>query len=129
MELQDLTQAEQGLIRKIRSGKGSLVVLGDNDPSIYSLEDVVVDIAFIATNGITVERGLTTPDQAEAAVKRAMIRAAPCTVVLADHTKVGRSYFACFGRLHEVDKLITDSGLDEVAARRLQDGGLEVLAA
>lgn len=34
-EYQDLTAAEQRLITKIWSGKGSLVVLGDNDQSIY----------------------------------------------------------------------------------------------
>ena len=35
-EYQDLTAAEQHLVEKIWSGKGSLVVLGDDDQSIYS---------------------------------------------------------------------------------------------
>ncbi len=35
-EYQDLTAAEQRLVEKIWSGKGSLIVLGDNDQSIYS---------------------------------------------------------------------------------------------
>jgi DeoR family fructose operon transcriptional repressor len=97
--------------------------------ALRALDEVVVDIAFMATNGITVEDGLTTPDQAESAVKRAMTRAARRCVLLADHTKVGCSFFARFGRVDEIDKLITDSGLDEVAARRLRDAGLEVVAA
>jgi DeoR family fructose operon transcriptional repressor len=97
--------------------------------ALRALDEVVVDVAFMATNGITVDDGLTTPDQAESAVKRAMVRAARRSVLLADHTKVGRSFFARFGRVQEIDKLITDSGLDEVAARRLRDAGLEVVAA
>jgi len=97
--------------------------------AMRALEEVVVDVAFMATNGITVDDGLTTPDQSESAVKRAMIRAARRSVLLADHTKVGRSFFARFATLEQIDKLITDSGLDEVAARRLRDAGLEVVAA
>jgi DeoR family fructose operon transcriptional repressor len=41
-----------------------------------ALQDVFVDVAFIGTNGLSVKRGLTTPDQSEAAAKRAMISAA-----------------------------------------------------
>ncbi|HVF06667.1 MAG TPA: UvrD-helicase domain-containing protein [Frankiaceae bacterium] len=35
-EYQDLTAAEQEMIELLWSGKGSLVVMGDNDLSIYS---------------------------------------------------------------------------------------------
>lgn len=38
-EYQDLTAAEQRLVKKIWSGSGSLVVLGDNDQSIYRFRD------------------------------------------------------------------------------------------
>src|SRR5438128_7499442 len=54
------------------------------------LADLTVDVAFVGTNGLTVARGLSTPDPAEAAVKRAMCQAAQQVVVLADHTKVNQ---------------------------------------
>jgi DeoR family fructose operon transcriptional repressor len=85
-----------------------------------------VDVAFIATNGLSPERGLTTPDPAEAAVKRAMIAAARRTVVLADHTKVGNDYLSRFASLSDVDLLITDSGLDPELADELEQTGLRV---
>ena len=47
-----------------------------DDWALQGLRDVNVDVAFVGTNGISVERGLTTPDPAEGAVKRAMIAAA-----------------------------------------------------
>jgi DeoR family fructose operon transcriptional repressor len=94
-----------------------------------ALADTYVDVAFIGTNGISVERGLTTPDPAEAAVKRAMIAAARRVVVLADHSKVGRTHFARFGGLEDVAMLITDSGLDADVAARLEAAGPTVVRA
>ena len=47
-----------------------------DDWALRPLADLYVDVAFMGTNGCSVERGLTTPDPAEAAVKRAMIGAA-----------------------------------------------------
>jgi DeoR family transcriptional regulator, fructose operon transcriptional repressor len=97
--------------------------------ALRSLRDVYVDVAFVGTNGLSPERGLTTPDPAEAAVKRAMIAAARRVVVLADHTKVGERNFARFGDLEDVDVLVTDSGLDADATARLEAAGVEVVRA
>ncbi len=66
--------------------------------ALRTLRDSYVDVAFLGTNGISVERGLTTPDATEAAVKRAMIESSRRAVVLADHTKLGNDHFAKFGQ-------------------------------
>jgi DeoR family fructose operon transcriptional repressor len=93
------------------------------------LSETYVDVAFLGSNGISVERGLTTPDVAEAAVKRAMLRAARRAVVLADHTKVGNDCFARFGKLDEVDTIVSDEGLDLELAADLQAAGPRVVLA
>lgn len=85
-----------------------------------------IDVAFIATNGLSLECGLTTPDPAEAMVKRSMIASARRVVLLADHTKVGIDYLARFGTLDDVDLLITDSGIDRGVADELTAAGLAV---
>lgn len=97
--------------------------------ALRALEDTFVDVAFVATNGLTVERGLTTPDQTEAAVKAAMIAAARRTVVLADHTKVGTDFLARFGSVADIDTLITDDGLDPELALDLEQAGPRVVRA
>lgn len=93
------------------------------------LADTFVDVAFMGANGISVERGLTTPDVAEAGVKRAMIASARRTVVLADHTKVGVDHFARFGAISDVDVLVTDSGIDAELALDLDSAGVRVVQA
>ncbi|MFV2086686.1 DeoR/GlpR family DNA-binding transcription regulator [Micromonospora sp. LOL_021] len=100
-----------------------------DDWALRPLADVYVDVAFIGTNGCSVERGLTTPDPAEAAVKRAMIGAARRSVVLADHTKIGNDYLARFGRLADIDTLITDNGLNTDLVAEVEAAGPRVVRA
>jgi DeoR family fructose operon transcriptional repressor len=97
--------------------------------AMQALADSYVDVAFIGTNGISPERGLTTPDTTESAVKRAMIHAARRSVVLADHTKIGQDHLSRFAALDEIDTLITDSGLDAGVADELRAQGPKVLLA
>ncbi|MBW8702809.1 Glucitol operon repressor [Streptomyces sp. MBT84] len=91
--------------------------------------EIRADVAFIAANGFSADHGLTTPDLAEAAVKRAAIRAARRVVLLADSSKHGQEHFARFGELGDVDLLITDSGLSPEDAAAIESGGTEVVRA
>jgi len=94
-----------------------------------SLTEVRADVTFLGTNGITLEDGLTTPDLAEAAVKRALVAAGRRVVVLADHTKVGRHDLARVADLAQIDVLVTDTGLDEETADTLEAAGPRVVRA
>ncbi|MFE9174194.1 DeoR/GlpR family DNA-binding transcription regulator [Streptomyces kebangsaanensis] len=91
--------------------------------------EIRADVLFVAANGFSAEHGLTTPDLAEAAVKRAAIAAARRVVLLADSTKHGQEHFARFGGLDDVDLLITDSGLSPEDAAAIERGGTEVVRA
>ncbi|MEU6425657.1 DeoR/GlpR family DNA-binding transcription regulator [Microbispora sp. NPDC046973] len=99
------------------------------DWAIQQLSQLNVDVAFMATNGCSVAKGLTTPDPAEAAIKRAMIACADRAVLLADHTKFSGTYLARFATLGEIDVVITDTGLDSDQAAALAAAGPEVVRA
>lgn len=94
-----------------------------------ALKGLCADVAIVGTDGISVERGLTTPDRTEAEIKAAMLAAARRKVVLADHTKFGTDHFASFGSLEDVDVIITDSGLDDEEAERIEAVGPMVVRA
>ncbi len=94
-----------------------------------ALERLRVDVAFLGTNGMTPEAGLTTPDQAEAEVKSAMVTAAGLVVCLADHTKIGLTQLCRFADLDQVDVVVTDSGLDDALAEELAAAGPRVVRA
>ena len=99
------------------------------DETVRSLGELRVDVAFLGTNALTPEHGLTTPDPDEAAVKRAMVRCAHRTAVLCDSSKFGREHLIRFAPLDAVDVLVTDEGLDDVVARDLTARGVEVVVA
>ncbi|MGR6920609.1 DeoR/GlpR family DNA-binding transcription regulator [[Actinomadura] parvosata] len=100
-----------------------------DDWALRPLAYLNVDVAFMATNGCSPARGLTTPDPAEAAIKRAMVKAAQRSVLLADHTKFGDTYLSTFAELSEIDVVITDTGLDVSLAADLAAAGPEVIRA
>lgn len=100
-----------------------------DDWALRQLAELRVDVAFVGTNGLTVERGLSTPDPAEAAVKRVMCRSAQQVVVLADHTKVGEEDAVRFASIEEVDALITDADLGPSDRQALEEAGVEVVLA
>ena len=94
-----------------------------------ALDHISVDIAFIGANGITAERGLTTPDVDEARVKSAFVEKGRRVIALADHTKFGREDFALISPMFSVDTVITDSGIDADVAGEIAALGIEVVRA
>jgi DeoR family transcriptional regulator, fructose operon transcriptional repressor len=97
--------------------------------TVAALSDLRADVAFIATNGLTVGHGLTTPDSDEAASKRAMIACARKTVVLADSSKLGVETAVRFATLDSLDVLVTDSDVEPADRRALESAGIEVVVA
>ncbi|MGH9068682.1 MAG: DeoR/GlpR family DNA-binding transcription regulator [Acidimicrobiales bacterium] len=100
-----------------------------DDWALRSLASLYVDVAFLGTNGLSVDRGLTTPDPSEAALKRATLLVGRRRVLLADHTKVGRVSLCRYGDLNDVDVVITDSGLSDEEVDDLEQAGPVVVRA
>jgi len=97
--------------------------------AVDNLNGLFADVVLIGTNGISAERGLTTPDQSESNIKRAMLNSARRKVVLVDHTKFGQDHFATFGELKDIDVVITDSGVKEDIATDIEKLGPLVIQA
>lgn len=105
------------------------VLASVDDWALRTLQNLSVDVTFIATNGVSVSRGLSTPDVAEAAVKRAMVAAGRQVVLLADHTKVSDEHLVRFADPTDVDVFVTDAGLSDDEADRFRETGMEVILA
>lgn len=84
------------------------------------------DVAFIGTNGLSAEFGLSTPDPDEASVKSAIVRSARRVVVVADASKHDRELLVTFAPLEDIDVLVTDAEPPAALAAALADAGVEV---
>jgi len=69
------------------------------------------DVLFLGTNGVTADTGLSTPDEDEAAVKRAMVENARRVVLVADSSKFGERSFVTVANPDAVDLFVTDEPL------------------
>lgn len=84
---------------------------------------------FLSGDGVTVERGLTTPNVFAAATDQAFAAAGRQVIVLADHTKLGDDTMCQTVPSERIDVLVTDPGSDPVAIRRLTLAGIDVQVA
>jgi len=91
------------------------------------LEHFIVDKLFLSTQAFDAKSGLTDVSLDVARVKAAMIRSARRIILLADSSKWGLSMFAKIGPLAEIDMLITDDGLTEVARKAIRQFDIELM--
>lgn len=88
------------------------------------LADVSCSKLFLGVDGIDLEFGLTTTNIGEARLNQAMMRAAQETIVLADSSKFGKRGFGRICGLEQIHRIITDKGLAEQDAKRLEEQGI-----
>jgi DeoR/GlpR family transcriptional regulator of sugar metabolism len=81
---------------------------------------------FLSGEGVTAERGLTTPNVFAAATDQALMAAGRQVVVLADHTKIGHDTMCQTVPTDRIDVLVTDGAADPDTVRRLRAEGVDV---
>jgi len=104
---------------------GSLSMIGPQ--AERDLARISADWAFIGAAAIDIDSGFTSADPYAAEVKRAMIRVARRTVVVADHTKFGARRFASFARAEDIDCLVTTNGCPAEVSVWLEAAGVALI--
>ena len=97
--------------------------------TVESLRRLRADVAFVGTNALSLDHGLSTPDHEEAATKRAIVAAARQVVCVADSSKIGSESPVRFAELGDIDVLVTDEGIGDDERRAIEDAGVEVVIA
>ncbi len=94
-----------------------------------ALSQIRVDKAVVGVSAIDPTYGISTSRQAEAQIKKMILKAAKTRIALADHTKFGTQGFAFVGPLSDIDVLVTDSKTDAKYIEQLRESKIEVLVA
>ncbi|RAP78032.1 DeoR/GlpR family DNA-binding transcription regulator [Paenibacillus montanisoli] len=83
--------------------------------------------AFLSATAVHPESGFTIYSGESADIKRAWLETAKAAYVVADHRKFGQGALFTFAQLHEVDAIITDSGLNAEKAEPFRQQGAQLL--
>jgi DeoR/GlpR family transcriptional regulator of sugar metabolism len=105
--------------------RGSTYALVGSDAE-RSLSRLGVRHAFLSGNGLTAERGLSTPNMLSASIDRAIVASAQDVVVLADHTKLGVETMVQTVAPSAITHLVTDSLADPAVLDHLRAVGVQV---
>jgi DeoR family fructose operon transcriptional repressor len=91
-------------------------------------EGLTADKAFMGANGFTMAKGATTPDVQQAETKKHMISISAKTILLCDHTKIGKVSFAQFAKSEQIDALVTDQ-VEPKDRELIERAGIELIVA
>ncbi|HKZ90919.1 MAG TPA: DeoR/GlpR family DNA-binding transcription regulator [Candidatus Limnocylindrales bacterium] len=100
-----------------------------DETGVDMLREITVDVLFVGCDGMSPERGFTTPYRAEVAIKRAMMASARRIVMMFDHSKIGNEQLFRFATIEEVDTIITGVEVDDETVARLEEHGPVVIRA
>ena len=82
--------------------------------------------AFLGVTGLSPQHGLTGPNQLEALTHRLTIQRALHTIVLADHTKLGRVALHAIAPATVMHTLVTDRAAPAEMLAQFRELGIEI---
>jgi len=93
-------------------------------------EKIQAEYGFVGIHGIDLESGLTLPISSETEYVSILLKKVKQKVILADHSKFGRTLlYKIETQLEDIDKIITDNKTEEKYIKALEAKGIEVLIA
>lgn len=95
----------------------------------HALTGLHVDKLFLATSGMDLKRGLTSPSLIEAETKKAMLDSAREVILVSDHSKFGRIAFSRVCGLERLQCVITDAGVPPDFIQALEKLRINILIA
>ncbi|MDS0525659.1 DeoR/GlpR family DNA-binding transcription regulator [Clostridium sp. SHJSY1] len=124
--LQELNQSELNIIS---TGGGlkprSLSLQGPITQN--TIRKYNVDIAFVSCKGMDFEKGILDSNEAEAEIKRAMIKQSNKVILLVDHTKYDKTSFVKLFDYEDIDYIITDGEPKEEWMNLLRSNNIEII--
>lgn len=84
------------------------------------ISSVHADLCIVGTSGISLEGGITTPYPMHTSLQKKIMQSSERCIMLADHSKFGKTAAEKVAELSDVDVIVTDEGISDKA---LEDFG------
>lgn len=92
-----------------------------------SLSNYHVDKAFISCHSLHLDYGISDSNELQARVKQKMIECAKEIYIMVDHTKIGQQSFAYINSTNVIDKVITDSKINNSHSKQIEESSLHLI--
>ncbi|EGU35487.1 transcriptional repressor AgaR [Vibrio scophthalmi] len=93
------------------------------------IRSYLFDKLFLGVDGFDLQTGITTPDNHEAQINRAMCDVARQVIAVTDSSKFGRKSFCMIRAANQIDVLVTDSNIPHATHQALLEMGVDVILA
>lgn len=97
--------------------------------AVTMLKSMVVDIALLGANGVTLEHGCTCADQSVAEVKAQALASSRQKILACDNSKFGVDSFVRFAEIEDFDFVVSDDAVDRATAQAIAHRGPKVVIA
>jgi DeoR family fructose operon transcriptional repressor len=94
--------------------------------ALDTVANLNADKTFLCANGVSIKRGVTTPNVETADFKRMLAEIGDEVILLADSSKLDKTSFAKYADIGQIDVLVTDDEADADYLRQLRDKGVMV---
>jgi len=95
--------------------------------AVNTIRSINANVAILATSCLSLGKGMTNRNLAEAEIKRAMLEAADRAILVMDSSKMNRTTLASVGGIEMLDTLVTDDCLAAEDQIAIEARGVKVL--
>ena len=98
-----------------------------SDMATKILSYINIDIFFITTCGVSLEKGITYQRMEDVTIQAKLMEASDRTVIIADSTKLGVNSLVRMCGIEEISAVVTDSRASLESIRALEQAGIHVV--
>ena len=85
--------------------------------------------AILGAMGVSLEYGITAPEEAKAELKKIMIENSSELIIVADHTKIERVSLRPVCSINRITTLVTDNQISESIVEKYKNAGVNIIVA
>lgn len=97
-----------------------------DDNTLQTIQSIHSDLYFLSPNGVDAKAQITSSSIEENIIKRAFVKQAATTIVVADHSKIGKSAIKVICQLEDIQCVITDQHANKKNIEELRNMGIQI---
>ena len=108
------------------SGADLAIKMFEHTDTISTIKKLHIDKLFLGAAGVSTKYGISCVQPFEIDIRRALIDVSDTVILLADSSKLEKSWLDHYASIDEIDLLVTDSGITEEQKADFEQAGIRL---